>query len=271
VKPATSHQSPAAGVSRLPLIQAEDLDVGAGGAPESPAIQSIQWTISAGDYWVVGGPPGSGKSDLLATLAGLYRPAGGTVRLFGMDPDAADDQALLEARLRIGLVFESGGRLFHHLTVAENLALPLRYHTELPADETNDRIDRMLQATNLAECRNRTPGRLNAAWRQRVALARALMMRPEVLLIDNPLAAAGPQEWRWWREFLMKLSSEGLAGGRALTLVLTCHDLRPWTDQGRQFALLKQKKWLSIGGREQLAGCAEPLLRELLASDLARG
>ena len=68
-----------------PVIELVNVSVGAGGRPDSASLEGINWRISAGDYWVIGGVPGSGKSDLLATLAGLYRPLGGTLKLFGRD------------------------------------------------------------------------------------------------------------------------------------------------------------------------------------------
>ena len=90
------------------------------------------WTVAAGDYWVVGGLPGTGKSDLLATAAGLQRPLRGTHLLFGEDLARLDEPALIQKRLRVGLVFENGGRLFNRLTVAENLALPFAIITAGP-------------------------------------------------------------------------------------------------------------------------------------------
>jgi ABC-type transporter Mla maintaining outer membrane lipid asymmetry ATPase subunit MlaF len=270
VKAAPSNPTLPAGALGPPLIEAVDLAIGSGGASESRVVEGIEWAIRAGDCWVVGGLAGSGKSELLATLAGLYRPAGGTLRLFGREVNDIDDDALLAVRLRVGLVFEHGGRLFNHLTVSENLAVPLRYHTDLGEREITERIEPALEMADALEWRHMSPGRLNPARRQRVALARALVLRPDVLLLDNPLAGAGPPEARWWRDCLSRFSSGStLTEGVPSTLVLTCHDLGPWTDQGRQFALLKQGRWSTVGGREALAGCGEPLVRELMAGDFA--
>jgi len=253
-------------------IEMIDVTIGTTSVVESIAVEGIDWSIAPGDYWVVGGPPGSGKSDLLATMAGLYRPLEGTLRLFGHDIAELGEDDFLAARLRIGLVFENGGRSFNHLTVAENAALPLRYHHNGQTVETGKRVKTILEAIGLAPFANAIPGQLNHAWRQRVGLARALATCPEVVLLDNPLAGLGPQESRWWGEFLAQLSSgHEVMEGRPTTLVVACHDLRPWTDQGKQFALLKQKRWAPIGGRAELTCSNDPLLRELLASGLSGG
>ena len=253
-----------------PVIELVNVSVGAGGRPVPAALEGINWRISAGDYWVVGGLPGSGKSDLLATLAGLYRPLSGTLKLFGSDVAELSEDDFMAARLRIGLVFESGGRLFNQLSVAENVALPLRYHRSQPGVEAGERVKAILDATGLTPWAESTAGRINLARRQRVALARALAMSPEALLLDNPLIGPGLQEARWWRDFLAQLAGgHELLRGCPATLVVACHDLRPWADQGKQFALLKQKRWLAVGGRAELTCSDEPLLHELLATEFS--
>lgn len=249
------------------LIEMIGLTVGAADSPASALVEEVNWSIRAGDYWVVGGLPGSGKSNLLATAAGLNRPQRGTLRWFGKDVGELSDEALLAARSRVGIVFENGGRPFNHLTVAENIALPLRYHRDRSPGEVRETVEKILQFAGLTSLASMTPSRVKPAERQRLALARALTMSPDVLLLDNPLAGLAPQEARWWRDGLADLSAgHDIAGGRAVTLVVACHDLRPWADQGRQFALLNQGLWLPVGGREALAACAEPLLQELLAT-----
>ncbi len=109
---------------------------------EQIVLEGINWRVAVGDFWAVGGLHASGKSDLLATAAGIMRPARGRYRVFGQELGAGFEEDRLATRLRLGLVFE-GGRLFHHLSVAENIALPLCYHgnrtTRLP-DWTRARL-----------------------------------------------------------------------------------------------------------------------------------
>src|SRR5436309_5720145 len=147
--------------------------------------EGINWTVAAGDYWVVAGLQGAGKSDFLMMTGGLMPPAAGSYHLFG-EQMPIFDEARLKTRLRMGLVFD-GGQLFNHLTVSENISLPLRYHRNLDKADADAEVQRMLDLTELGPWADSTPGAIARNWQKRVGLARALMLRPEVLLLDNPL------------------------------------------------------------------------------------
>jgi len=169
------------------LIEMDNVTVAAGDVSERAAVVDVNWRVAAGEYWIVGAPPGSGKSRLLATAAGLLRPFAGDCRLFGREIERLSEEEMLVLRLRVGLVFEDGGRLFNHLTVAQNLALPVSYHRNCPSREAEDQIAAVLETLELFPLAQHTPGRLNRSARQRAALARAIVLKPEVLLLDNPL------------------------------------------------------------------------------------
>ncbi len=96
-------------------------------------IEEVDWSVAAGEFWVVAGQEHSGKSDLLMLAAGLMSPAAGSYKLFGSDTKDFGEAELAE-RLRVGFVFQ-GGQLFNQLTIAENVALPLRYQKNLTAAE----------------------------------------------------------------------------------------------------------------------------------------
>src|SRR5437016_9236274 len=112
-----------------PVIEMQEVALGSMRDQTVLVAEEINWTVVAGDYWVVAGLQGSGKSDFLMMTGGLMPPLSGTYRLFGEEMPIFED-ARLKKRLRLGLAFETG-QLFNQLTVAENIALPLRYHENL--------------------------------------------------------------------------------------------------------------------------------------------
>jgi ABC-type transporter Mla maintaining outer membrane lipid asymmetry ATPase subunit MlaF len=250
------------------LIELVDADIVSARAPEALTLGGVSWTVKAGDFWVIGGLQGSGKSDLLSAAAGLSRLARGSLRLFGREitPDYTDE--CLAERLRLGLVFGDGGRLFSHLTARENVALPLSYHRTGEPAQAEARVEALLEAVAIKAYASHLPSALNPSWRQRVALARALALEPEVLLLDNPVAGLDPQHTRWWLQMLGRLSAgHPLLGARPMTLVVAVDDLRPWRQVGRQFALLDGARLAVLEGPAALEPSASaPLLRELLAT-----
>jgi putative ABC transport system ATP-binding protein len=221
--------------------------------------------VALGDYWVVAGLQGSGKTDFLMLTAGLMAPARGTYLFFG-EPMPIFDEARLEHRLRLGLVFESG-QLFNHLTVFENVALPLRYHRNLTCAAAETEVQEILEALELGPWADSTPGALGRNWQKRVGLARALALKPEVLLVDNPLANLDLRHIHWWLGFLDSLSKgHKLLQGRPMALVVTSADLHPWKNRARQFAVLKNHRLTVLGTWAQLEAASEELLHEVLTT-----
>ncbi len=250
-----------------PLIELVDADIVSAQNQDMPLVERVSWRLHPGDYWAVGGLQWSGKSDWLTTVAGLQQPAAGRHLLFGEDPAHLPQPELVAARLRVGLVFENGGRLFTQMTVEENVALPLRYHRNCPAEETRETVASVLELTGLAELAPQIAGQLNRSWRPRVALARALVLKPEVLLLDNPLAGLDPRQTRWWLDTLDALNAgHAWLEGRPLALAATTDDLRPWSARARQFALLQGRRWMELGGRAELTTSGELALREFLTA-----
>lgn len=230
---------------------------------EQIVLENVNWSVRAGEYWVVGGLHASGKTNLIATLAGIMPPTAGDYFVFGHNLALYGEQERAMTWQRLGMVFD-GGRLLHRLTVAENVALPLRYHHNLRMDEAVAQVQTLLELTELERFANRLAGAIGRNWQQRAGLARALALRPEVLLLDNALTGLDPRDAFWWLEFLDRLSSGEVPDQKPMTLVATADDLRPWRDRARQFALLKEQRLVVVGDRQRLTAHPEPLLRDLL-------
>ena len=246
-----------------PIIRMEGVALGSMLDPGSIVAENIDWTVQSGDFWVIAGLQGSGKSDFLMMTAGVMPPMGGSYSLF-QEEMPIFDEARLKLRLRLGLLFD-GGRLLNHLTVAENVALPLRYHQNLTAAEARPEVMRFLESMELGPWADSTPGAVGRDWHKRVGLARALVLQPEVLLVDNPLGGLDLRQTHWWLTFLHQLShGHPLLHSRPLTLVVTTANLRLWQGRARQFAILRNRRLAVLGTWEQMESAQQELLRELL-------
>ncbi|HVR35980.1 MAG TPA: ATP-binding cassette domain-containing protein [Methylomirabilota bacterium] len=235
------------------------------------ACATVNWEVWPGDYWLVGALPGSGKSRLLAVAAGLEHPDQGEVSYRGKPYTSLSADALQQTRTRVGMVFEHGGRLFRELTIEENLLTPLRYHFGPKGGGGADWVGTVLSKSGLERLKDRRPAGMGVAYSQRAALARALVLRPEVLLLDNPLALLESSQAHWWIEFLNELSrGADWLDGRPLTLAITTDDLRPWRQQqsGLSLALLGPSRWEVYSSGVPWSNPEDRLMQELLVANL---
>jgi ABC-type transporter Mla maintaining outer membrane lipid asymmetry ATPase subunit MlaF len=251
-----------------PVIEMNEIAFGTLQDIEPVVMEGVNWTVAPGEYWVVAGMHGSGKRDLISLTAGLMPPLRGSYRLFGSEMPLYGEEQLSQ-RLRLGLVFDNGN-LLHQLNIHENLALPLRYHRDLTWQEVEDRVKLMLDLTELTPFEKTMPGVLDHHWQKRAGLARALMLEPEVLLVDHPLSGLDLRQTSWFLNFLDQLSAgHEFLQKKPVTLIATAEDLRPWRNPKCHFALVKQKNFLPLGHRPEMACHPEPLVKELLAEHLA--
>jgi putative ABC transport system ATP-binding protein len=187
------------------------------GDSEVHALAGIDLRIEAGEYIAVMGPSGSGKSTLLNVLGLLDRPDAGHYMLEDRDVTtlSPDEQARVRSQ-RIGFVFQSF-HLVPRLTAAENIALPMVL-AGLPARERDQRVRHALDGFGLADRADHRPDQLSGGQRQRVAIARATIMRPAMLLADEPTGNLD----RATGEEVVRLLEQLNAGG--VTLLVVTHD-----------------------------------------------
>jgi len=157
--------------------------------------------------------------------------------------------------------------LFSHLTVAQNIALPLQYRHGIEEPEIVARVDELLTQTGLQDYASLMPSRLSLGVQQRVALARSLASPIEVLFLDNPLTTLSLRETRWWLDFLRKLHQNRRVDNKPLAIVASADDFRGWIGVASQFAVVESGQFRVIGGREQVESAAEPAVREFLMNE----
>ncbi len=231
--------------------------------PNVTVAADVNWTVHAGEFWVVGAPQHSGKSDFLMTAGGIMSPAAGEYTFLG-EAMPIFEESRMAHRLKLGFVFD-GGQLLGSLTIAENIALPLRYHSKLTETEIESRVTELLELTDLTAFAYNTPVNVARSWQQRAGLARALALSPEVLLLDSPLTGLDVRHTVWWLAFLGELAKgHRIAGTKPMTLVATADDLRPWRRRANRVACLSGGKFLALGEWPAVDASRETVVQELL-------
>ena len=180
----------------------------------------VSFTVERGEVVALIGGSGTGKSVLVKEVIGLLRPASGTIRLLGTDVWNSGQENINALRRRFGMLFQDGA-LFSSLTVAENIAVPFREHTELPAELIPSLVGFKLSLVGLPpETGTKMPAELSGGMRKRVALARALALEPEIVFLDEPTSGLDPISARAF-DRMVRVLSDSLG----LTVFIVTHDL----------------------------------------------
>lgn len=182
-------------------------------------FNGLTLSIPRGKVTAIMGPSGIGKTTLLKLIGGQLRPDSGRVLVDGQDFQTLSRQDLFEARSKMGMLFQSGA-LFSDISVFENVAFPLRAHTNLPEDMIRDIVIMKLNAVGLRGARDMMPSELSGGMTRRVALARSIVLDPALIMYDEPFAGQDPIAMGVLVQ-LIRLLNDTLG----LTSVLVSHDI----------------------------------------------
>ncbi|WP_069383833.1 ABC transporter ATP-binding protein [Halomonas caseinilytica] len=200
-----------------PFVEVEGLHYSRG---ETSIFRGVDMAIPRGRITAIMGPSGTGKTTLLKLIGGQLTPDAGRVRIAGEDVHALSRKALFKLRRRMGMLFQSGA-LFSDLDVYENVAFPLRVHTDLPESMIRDLVLLKLQAVGLRGARQLMPAELSGGMARRVALARAIALDPELILYDEPFVGQDPISMGVLVQLIRRLND-----ALGLTAVVVSHDIK---------------------------------------------
>jgi len=220
-------------------------------------LRDVSLQVPQGSITAVLGPSGSGKSTLLAALTGELRPVAGGVTLFGK-PIPHDSGALLEMRKSVGVLLQGNG-LLTDLTVAENVALPLRTHTRLPAAVLRRLVQMKLHAVGLLAAADAWPRELSGGMARRVALARALALDPPLMIYDEPLTGLDPIASGVIMSLIQRLNHS-----LGLTSIIVSHHVHETLPICDQVIAIANGGIVFQGTPEALQSSQDPLLRQFL-------
>jgi len=203
------------------------------------------------------GGSGTGKSVLLREVIGLQRPTAGRVQLLGTDMWTATEAALDAVRRRFGMMFQDGA-LFSSLSVAQNVAVPLREHTRMTADTIEALVAlRLLQAGLPADAGAKMPSELSGGMRKRAAIARAIALEPEILFLDEPTSGLDPITARGFDRLVRSLVDD-----LGITVFVVTHDLDTLLTVVDRVIVLAHGQVLADGTVQQVMAVDHPWLRD---------
>lgn len=223
-----------------------------------PVLDSLDMSVPTGQTTVILGPSGAGKSVMLKLMIGLLRPDAGEVLFAGERVDLMSEQTLFAVRRRVGFLFQQGA-LFDSMTVLENIAFPLREHTDLDTKARLICIRDTLALLGIDGLIDRLPAELSGGQRKRVALARAIVLRPECMLYDEPTTGLDPIRSDVVAKLLKMLQREFKP-----TSVVVTHDIPLAFKVADQMLLLRNGHIHLAGPPEVFSQSNDPLVRSFL-------
>jgi phospholipid/cholesterol/gamma-HCH transport system ATP-binding protein len=223
-------------------------------------LDGVSFTVPSGSGFVILGRSGTGKSVTLRHIIGLMRPDAGRVFVESDEISALSGPELSRVRRKIGFLFQNAA-LFDSISVGENVAFPLRRHTDLSDSEITARAREKLAAVGLPDEFDKMPGALSGGMRKRAGLARALALDPMILLVDEPSAGLDPITADEIDTLLFELKRE-----RGVTLVVVTHNISSARMLGDELLMLHQGLIVAQGTPAELDGSSNEMVRAFMTS-----
>lgn len=239
-----------------PVIELRDVWL----AFDRPILESVSFAAHKGETVTVVGESGTGKSTIVKLILRLLVADRGEVFVRGKDIEKVTYEEALKIRQRMGMVFQSSA-LFDSLTVFENVAYPLREHTNLSDDEIGDRVREKLRFVDLDpdEVTQLAPSELSGGMQKRVGIARGLAANPGIMLYDEPTSGLDPLTTGIITNLIMKLQRE-----LHVTSVVVTHDIRSAFRMSSKIALLHDRHIVFFGSPEEMAASDDKYIQTFL-------
>lgn len=243
---------------QAPEIRMKNLTVGYG---EKIVLDDINSVLPAGKISVILGGSGGGKSTLLKNILGLATPMSGQINLDGRDMFKQSAEEFRCMRQRMGVLFQDGA-LLGSMTLGENVALPLREHTDLEEEIIETVVRLKLNLVGLEPFLDYFPNQLSGGMRKRAGLARALALDPSILLCDEPSAGLDPITAAELDQLILDLLSTF-----TMTIVVVTHDLQSVFSIADHVVFLKMGKVIFEGDLEALTASEDPYIKQFLVRE----
>jgi phospholipid/cholesterol/gamma-HCH transport system ATP-binding protein len=235
-------------------------------------LRGLNMGLPEGMVSMILGPSGTGKSVCIKHMVGLLYPDRGDVLVHGESVPNMPDEQLFDMRKKFGLLFQDGA-LFGSMNLFDNVAFPLRQHTEKSEDEITDVVNRRLEEVGLAEARDKAPNELSGGMRKRAGFARALVLEPDIVLFDEPDSGLDPVRTALLGELILEIHRDMMDDAKAKekehlpTFAVITHDIMSARRVADYINVLWRGRIVEAGPAEDMLNSENPFIRQFLAGE----
>jgi ABC-type transporter Mla maintaining outer membrane lipid asymmetry ATPase subunit MlaF len=252
---AVTEEVEAAPIVDPPIVELIDVQKKFGG---KHVLRGVNLPIYPRKTTVLIGASGSGKSVIIKHIMGLFKPDSGEIRVFGQDITPMNERELNEVRKRFGLLFQHAA-LLDWLSVAGNVAFPLQERTNLSRREIRERVSEILERLAIADIADRMPGEISEGQKKRVGLARAIVMKPEIMIYDEPTTGQDPLRTRDIDDMIQQTQQQF-----DITSIVISHDMSSTFRIAHMIALLHQGEIRAYGTPAQVRASPDPHVQHFI-------
>lgn len=221
-------------------------------------LENLNFNIKTGESTVIIGRSGCGKSVLLKHIIGLLKPDSGHVLIDGKDVSRMDEKELNEVRLKFGMLFQ-GAALFDSLSILENVGFAMIEHGNATRPEIEKRVKECLTLVGLKDIENKKPAELSGGMRKRVGLARAILVRPQIMLYDEPTTGVDPIMGDSINDLIIKLHTK-----LNVTSIAVTHDMSSAYKIADRIAMLYNGKIVADGTPDEIKNSKDPIVQQFI-------
>ena len=243
--------------SSSPVVVLRDLHFGYG---ERPILEGVTLEVPRGKITALMGASGGGKTTVLRLIGGQYKAQSGSLLFDGQEVSQLSHDRLYAARRRMGMLFQFGA-LFTDISVFDNVAFPLREHTDLPEAMVRDIVLMKLEAVGLRGARDLLPSEISGGMARRVALARAIALDPELVMYDEPFAGLDPISLGTAARLIRQLND-----ALGLTSIVVSHDLDETFAIADQVIVLANGRIAAQGTPDEVRQSRDPLVHQFVSA-----
>lgn len=222
-----------------------------------PVLVDVSCRIERGLTTVILGPSGAGKSVFAKLIVGLLKPDAGRIWLDGDEVTALPESELYRVRRKVGMCFQDGA-LFNSMTVGENVAFPLRRHTDLDDRHIDRIVAQKLEVVGLPGIEQKMPAELSGGMRKRVGIARAIALDPELVIFDEPTSGLDPVMADAIDRLILRMKGNS-------TFLVISHDLESTILIADRIGMIHEGRLIALSGKEEILRSPDPVIRQFFA------